>query len=78
MEKAEAKYQGKDPRTWAEYAWRMGGAGRLRFEQGKVTHTNPAFTEHIVAGFLEGLLDMDVEVGEGAENVYVFKLKPRS
>ena len=76
--KAEARYQGKDPQTWAEYACRMTGAGRLTFEPGRVTNVNPSFTEHLVAGFLETLLGVDVEIAEGAENVHVFKLKPPS
>lgn len=77
MVKAEAKYQGKEPRSWAQTAYRMAGAGRLVFEVDKVTNPNPALTEHVTAGFLEGLLDVDVQIGEGAENVHVFKLKQR-
>jgi len=78
MMKAEAKYQGKDVQTWAEHALRMAGAGKLVFEPSKVMDLNPGFPEHVVAGLLETLLDADVEIAEGAENVHVFKLKRRS
>ncbi len=78
MVKAEAKFQGKDPQTWAEYVCRMSGAGKLVFEPNRVMNINPTFTEHVFAGFLETLLDRDVEITEGAENVHVFKVKSHS
>lgn len=77
MLKAEAKFQGQDVHRWADYVWRTAGAGKLIFGDSRVKNTNPALPVHVVAGLLEGLLDVDAEVGPGAVNAYVLHLKPR-